>query len=559
MKDRVIRFLMIVTTLVLAQTAMFGQAWNFSWTKGTDPNGFFPGHFETTPFPITEETTQYSITNDEGTQTFYLGTKYYVDAAKGSDGSSGLSINTPKKTITAAIEAAGSGNKTIIVRSGTYNEVHLVLQSGVDESRRFMIVGYGQERPVINGVSKLDRTICSGLNTAHATAQRLRIENNFCDGIITSGNDDSDIHIVDIWLYNNDRYDFTTNDTYADGNIKIEDTQQAWVYHCTSEHTFGHGIKISDRTSNTIVEWCRVLECGYWNGFPLSSYWGTHPSGIDFPSDSGDNPSGNICRYNKVSTTLYPGIYFRGQSNFQAHHNEVYDCEHADDVSGVSDNQATGHGQVMVEGLDNTSGQLYSNVIHNGGQSDSAGIAVTALRNGQSVLIFNNILYQNPVNIYLHGYSSPAQTTRSVRIYNNTLQSANATPLFRASSYGASEVQFANNILSQKGGGKCVELLSAAAITDQTNCFYSATNNIGFVPASGSVIEQPGFPNKQAYDYAVNIFRLYRSLAGTPLDSYFTVDADGRLRTVWSMGAFNQAESKYGPEKPQNIRVKTGP
>ena len=74
----------------LAPSALGARPWTFDWDKRTDRDGRPAGHYELTPYAIKRDTTSYAIVNDEGTKTYELGTKCYVDGGydgAASDGS----------------------------------------------------------------------------------------------------------------------------------------------------------------------------------------------------------------------------------------------------------------------------------------------------------------------------------------------------------------------------------------------------------------------------------------------------------------------------------------
>lgn len=69
---------------------------------------------------------------------------YYVDGTNGNDSNSGTSLGAAKKTISAAVTAASSGN-TIIVRGGTY-----AMTSALQVTKSLNIRNYGTERWIID-------------------------------------------------------------------------------------------------------------------------------------------------------------------------------------------------------------------------------------------------------------------------------------------------------------------------------------------------------------------------------------------------------------------------
>jgi parallel beta-helix repeat protein len=224
----------------------------FDWNVRLDRHSKPAGIFNETPFPINENSTNYTVMNDEYPQgkTYFLGTKYYVDGGFNGPIYSGNWTN-PWKNITAALSSVSNGSATIIIRgshdsfNGIYNEYGLTLKSGINDTYRFTIVGYGQERPIINGSSNTTDSISASGSVSYSTLQRVKFQDNDRSGVRTSS-DDSYLNIIDVWLYNNNKYNFVSNQTYGDGNLYFLSTDNSWIFHSSSEHTYGHCFKIGD-------------------------------------------------------------------------------------------------------------------------------------------------------------------------------------------------------------------------------------------------------------------------------------------------------------------------
>jgi hypothetical protein len=73
--------------------------------KRTDRYEEPAGFFQITPFSITENTTNYSIKNDENPNgtTFQLGTKYHVDGKDGVDIGNSQDFGSPCATVSYAV------------------------------------------------------------------------------------------------------------------------------------------------------------------------------------------------------------------------------------------------------------------------------------------------------------------------------------------------------------------------------------------------------------------------------------------------------------------------
>lgn len=77
----------------------------------------------------------------------------YVDPANGSDSNTGSSVEAPKQTLGAAIQAASNGD-TILLRGGSYRE-SVSLNSWQSHSAETIISRYGNEKPVITGAETI--------------------------------------------------------------------------------------------------------------------------------------------------------------------------------------------------------------------------------------------------------------------------------------------------------------------------------------------------------------------------------------------------------------------
>ena len=158
---------------------------------------------------------------------------------------------------------APAGNTTIVVRGahdgfpGEYDETNLIMKTGADDAHRFMVVGYGQERPVIKGCHQPDPALPLStfkwpynIPTQYTTLQRVKVQDNYGNGVRSCEND-SFINVIDVWLMNNCKYDPAIQDQYADGNLYFLGSDRCHVLHCTSECTAGHAFKIGDGAPTT--------------------------------------------------------------------------------------------------------------------------------------------------------------------------------------------------------------------------------------------------------------------------------------------------------------------
>jgi len=228
------------------------------------------GIYASTPFPVTETSTSYVMKTDEDPEgkTYFLGTKYFVDGKDGDDSKDGLSMASARKTINAAKTAAGSGNKTIIVRGahggwdGVYYEtVSFYGISGLDDTHRLMLVGYGNERPTIDGgntTSGIIRRLHP--DPAYVTIQRLKLQNTLASGVrlgrdVAADKWDRYFNCIDIWFYQCGSQATRQVGTHTgpDNAAILEDASKSWDPNYYSSHSYS--VKnITDQSSGAAVQ-----------------------------------------------------------------------------------------------------------------------------------------------------------------------------------------------------------------------------------------------------------------------------------------------------------------
>ncbi len=554
--------LLAVVTLFAASNlipyAVGADDWTYDWSTRTDRDGQPAGIFTTTPVPVTETTTSYSIANDEGTKTFTLGTKYYVDGLDGNDSYNGLSLVTAKQTISAAVSAAGSGNKTIIVRGahdgwdGIYYESSIRLRAGTDDSNRWLIVGYGQERPVVDGGNtSLDVFNGTGQINAYATLQRLKIQNSKNQGIRLGDlntKKEQYFNLIDVEIYN------CNNDSSIvdDGNVYLLNVDHGWFYHVKSTHSFGHAAKIGDGSSDVLVEWSVFGEAGYWEPWTgPSSYWGTHASALDFPNDS--NIGFRItARYNIIFTSLFYGVQIRRVLDYDFHHNEIFDTPHFNDIA-QSESHSIGSRQIILY-AGQSSGKFNNNIVRDPGSTGTDAVHISETRtNSPEHLTYNNMFYgghRSAIRI------ENSNTGSSFGIFNNSVYGESSSPLLYNGMGSAAQVH--NNIVFQNGTGSCVSLGAA----DHTyNRYYYPFGARGVTLSVGESDGDPlwdDIPSQGLFGYSD--FAMSEHIPGADLTSYFTDDFAGRFRLFWDVGALEaipDGPDLIAPAPPTNVQVST--
>jgi hypothetical protein len=480
------------------------DTWTYDWSRRTDRDGKPAGIYRRTPFPIDETTASYLVRSDEYPQgkTCFLGRRVYVDGQDGADANDGSSLPRAKRTIRAGVAAAPPGNSTVIIRGahngfdGKYPETGITLKSGVDDTHRFLLAGYRQERPVICGVSESENSVVApyGVHTSFATVQRLKIQDNILNGIRTS-RFASNLDIIDVWLSNNARRDPADPRTRADANLYLLGSDHCWISHCNAEHTYGHGFKVGDDARNATLEWCVAKEIGYWPGFPLKAYYGSSATALDFPNDAGDSDGDGVkdrgwnavIRYNVVKTSLYYGVQIRRCPNFSFHHNEVADACKFDDmdmsVKGVS------RMQVAVIG-EETSGDFHCNLIHDPGSRDTVAVGVSGCQGGEkpAIRIRGNLIYGGTLSDDQPAYGGSVNTgvyvgygnigTR-IDVLNNAFY-ANTRGNLLETHYSFGDLSFSGNVFHQAGPGSCVALTSAKT-PHSYNLYYAPQGQIALL------------------------------------------------------------------------------
>jgi hypothetical protein len=556
MHGKMMVLIFILILLNIPNAVLAQGSWKYDWAVRTDRYGKPAGIFDETPFPITETTESYAIRSDEfpDGKTYYLGTKYYVDWSTGVDAGNCQTFSSPCRTINYAITSAGNGNNAIIVRGGTYSlSSSLVPGVGTDDTHRLMIVGYGQERPVLDG-SILSDSILKGINKPnyHLTLQRLKVQNSPYEGLqfLSDTNTDSDISVVDLWIYN------TTSDTpiSGDGNLHFHQTNNIYITHTTSEHTYDHCYKIGDNVSNAIVEWSVAKECGYWDG--IAEVTTGTACGFDFPSDAPQEPANAILRYSIVSDVLFACAQIRRQNNYSIHHNEFYDCPNLDAVTGER-NHLTNTGNVNIH--QTSYGNFYDNIVRSGpdgeGVADSACTDCLAIGLGlqstsvQTSNIYNNVFYDIARPVFVYGYTGDG-LIQHYNIYENSIygKSDNTLAYIPSGSVttGEDSVSFRNNIVYQDGSSASSRAADFDSdIVRDYNLYYAPSGSVGVALGTGELNVNPRWQIMPSGSYEPGFFDLASGSpaidSGTDLPALFASSFNGVARpqgSGWDIGVY---------------------
>jgi len=536
--------------------------WQYDWSKRTDRYGKPAGVFLETPFPITEQTTNYVIETDEGLKTAHLGTKYFVDGGTGNDTNSGLSVGAAKRTIAAAIVAAGSGNKTILIRGAhaDFDGVYPVTQwiyakAGVDTEHRWILCGYGQERPMLDGSAGATRFIYgTGQTNAFVTIQRLKFQHCAETAVRPGGSpkQDADWNTIDVSFYDCDNLIETPNQL-GDGSLYYFNVDHGWIHHVTSEHTKSHGIKVGNTIGghDNTVEWCFVNGAGWYPGWDgPTNAWDQYPDGIDFPADTGGEFNEDIrCRYNIVKTTLYSAILIRRAKNFSFHHNEVYDSPKADQIAGAC-NHLYGKAQVVIV-YGWTSGSVYDNIVRSQGMSNTVALLIDGMQDDSPVInVYNNQFYGNDGGVVVSDNVSGTVSILNNSIYLDSGIVANekSGSGIYCQSTGDPIVNIENNVIRQDGSGYCIRRMSSYVPEHAYNLLYAPKGYVGVPPDGvGDSINQPvPWAAIPSGEYTAAAFSLTKSLPGK-IESLYVDDFKGHKRVTWDKGCLDMLSPISAP------------
>lgn len=467
----------------------------FDWDVRLDRHEKPAGHFIETPFPIDENSTSYTVMNDEYPtgKTFYLGNLIHVDGAYVGAISTG-EFSHPYKSIAAALTAApdGKSNTTIVIRgphnsfNGEYNGTYgtgAFQKYGVDDTHRFMLVGYKQERPILDAQNSTDPLISWRNSTdknLFFTVQRLKLQNTQAS-CIRLGRDETGVkwsdyfNTVDIHMYQCG-YDTLTDLPPAggtDGSMYYLNADHGWIFHSTSERTFGHGFKIGDGASNVILEWSVARNIGWWPGIAL--VYGHSAVALDFPADNDDkNQHNNTIRYNIADSSVNYSLQIRRVRNFSAHHNEFIDGVHHDEIPPLGG--TLGAKLMIILYAGQVSGDFYSNIIRDPGNPGTALLFIQGEgTNNPEINVYNNLIYGATDNSIRIGFDHMTDTN----IWNNTICQDNDFSVFRyrGNDFG---LNIKNNIFHQDGTGDVFEnFWGNLPIENDYNIFYAPHSSVG--------------------------------------------------------------------------------
>jgi hypothetical protein len=554
--------IVVIAFCFLCTSELRAADWRYSWNTRTDHHNLPAGILGQTPFPIDENTESYLMKSDESPEgrEYHLGTKYFVDGKDGSDSNDGLSLAAAKQTLQAAINTAGSGNKTILVRgahdgwNGAYEidqGISLYGISGIDDTHRFTIVGYGQERPIIDGGQRNIKIFGRSNSTdAFITIQRFKLQR--ADYGIRLGWDvagdkrDAFVNSIDVWL---------TSFKYS--TIYHLNSDHGFTSHCLAEYTYGHGFKLGDGASKHILEWSVARNIGYWDGLdpvnnPVRPNMRNSAVGFDFPVDNNERDADSITlRYSIAHDVVNYGLQLRRVRDFKAHHNEFYNCVHFDELPPTGGN--IGRFTVIFY-AGQVGGEFYSNIVRNPSSADTSHLYFgSSGDNPNGVKVYNNLIY---------GSTGPAitigtESALKISFKNNSVYADSANPLIYCRSSQKEDVILSSNIFYQAGTGVCYDWSwGAGDLTHIYNQYYLPQTTLGADLSEGEVSEDPEWLAVPQNAFNPRFCRLTKSLPGQNQSSEFSVDFWGNLRTGWDRGAIDYSSPDgVPPLPPSGLRV----
>jgi len=571
-----------IIVVIISVSYNLAESGTYDWKDRTDYYRKPAGIFDQTPFPIDETTESYTIVNDENPngKIFHLGTKYFVDNTTNCQSgdtdydpntrSCGIGSYTVYKTIRDALSKVSSGNKTILVRDGKYTEYGLQMKTGTDDTHRYMICGYKQERPVWDGASSNSTTLYSPAGTpqnVYFTIQRMKMQNSAQEAMQWGAGEnnphlENNVSIIDVYFYRNSYNKTATGDN---GHIHAYGSDNTWIYHCNFEETYSHGIKIADGASNTIIEWSKVYRTGWWPGITEKEYWGNHAIAIDLTSHDGRSPANigyrNIVRYNKSFDNLSYCLQAENQEDLLVHHNEFYHGMRAFDIfsdaASWCNSRTEGAYNVSFNGV--PSAEVYSNVFYNkiGADDSSNEHGLFQLFGSSSdieagiVKIYNNLFWTTSSTNTEELVDFDRNLTTGVKIdfINNSLygDTAGGTDALIENNWGGT-VNIINNILYQAGNGSCI----SGDVINNNNLFYhNGGGNDGVTLGQGDRFGNPNWAKLPNDTFDAEAFQLTEEIAGTDMSHIFNTDFNSQPRqNKWDIGAYEYGSS--GTTPPEN-------
>jgi len=291
----------------------------FSWSSRTDRNGNAAGIYATTPYPVIESTNSFEITHkDEGNVTYTISSRVFVDGTACANGCSngdtdytpgsqtcGAGSYTVYDTIAHALTGIGAGEHdgvAILIRDGTYtlsSNISLSGHYGKDNTNRLYIIGYNQERPILDGDSGTNYIFSRQDSTnanAYITLQRLKLYDTMATGLRlgNAAGMDNYFNLLDVWFYECAGRSNMVTGTHTGGisDTVLTDSSKSWLtnqyngYYLrnTSADNAGTGT-ITSNTSNTAT--CSGGGLSFENGDSYVIYYSADSNCYYYNADNG--------------------------------------------------------------------------------------------------------------------------------------------------------------------------------------------------------------------------------------------------------------------------------
>lgn len=217
-------------------------------------------------------------------------------------------------------------------------------------------------------------------------------------------------------------------------------------------------------------------------------------------------------------------LHHCGSVGAQAEHGIYIDTpNNVIDGADIYDNCVNGVQILNSYGNPTNGNVLRNNKIHDnhstscvgGGQQTGFGSSSIFLSNGSSILVYNNLIYDDEIGIRV---ASPFRPASSTGVYNNTIYRCD-------------------------GDGILVDTMSSGAIVRNNILWANSPDTVhdlgsGTIQSNNLTGVDPLFTNSQALDFTLQPSSQAIS-GGTDLSAIFTTDITGATRSVpWGRGAY---------------------
>jgi parallel beta-helix repeat protein len=379
----------------------------------------------------------------------------YFVATTGNDAASGVTLNTPFRTIQHALDVARNPGDVVAVRGGVYHEHVTFRASGSAAGGSIVLKNYAAERPILDGAGLSGGDMVTIDNRGFVEVSGFEIRNN------TGVNDGSGIRI-----------------TGQGGRITIRNNVIHEMRGVSAMGITVYGTLTAGPIANLVIDQNQIYNCdpspsealtlnGNVAGFTVSNnlVHDVNNIGIDLIGGEPDiNPDPSLVARNGS---------VRGNTVYQARSN--YGGGYAGGI------YVDGGKNITVE--NNTS---YQNDMGIEVGAENAGITAT------NIVVRNNLIHHNEkAGLVLGGFDATAGSVRSSYFINNTVFANDTNPnLALGDGNGQLWIQYATgNVIANNifvAGPKGTLLSTSVGDVNNTvdyNLWYSATgqNQVGIL------------------------------------------------------------------------------